>query len=373
MAQVFKWIVVFAVMTACVDPITFDALPPLQLLVVDGSITDEPGPYRVKISNGIELTADSSTHAPVSNVKITLHDDEGSTEALTEREPGDYWTAGVIRGKLGHSYYITIEMPDGKKFESEPEKIMPAGEVKDIHYQFEARTTTEKFGVLAADVFNIFVDGDAPASSNGTVNIRWRFTGTYKVLTFPQFHRTYLQGEFYYATPYECSGFRVAPALGGGTLEQIDPCTCCTCWVNQFDTSPQLSDAELVSDGQFRNVKVGEVPISTATFYEKYRVDIEQMTLSNSAFEFFKLVKTQKEGTSNLFQPPSGRIVGNIRSSGAESPVVGLFWAAAISRKSIFIQRSDVPYVLTPPETITEPCTKAYANSNTTKPANWDE
>ncbi|HMJ67850.1 MAG TPA: DUF4249 domain-containing protein [Cyclobacteriaceae bacterium] len=370
--SLIKWILIFIVVTACVDPIMVDAPGAAEILVVDGSITDAPGPYWVKISRGVSLEADSAVHTRVRNAIVKLYDDTGAVENFVEPRPGEYRTDGAIRGTIGRTYHITAQLPDGTILESEPEKIYPRGQITSIRHQFDARSDTRAYGVFAADAFNIFVDGDAPTANGEEAYVRWRMTGTYKVMTHPELHET-LALEFYYKTPYPCSGYNVAPALHGGILEKVTECTCCTCWVKQFDAKPQLSDTELVSNGQFRNVKVGEVPISGATFYDKYKIDVEQMTISRSAFEFFKLIRLQKDAPSNLFQPPPGRLTGNIRSSKEEQVVVGLFWATSVTRTSTYLLKSDVPYIVPPIKKITEPCNTSFAKSTTTKPADWDE
>jgi hypothetical protein len=367
-----KWILVFVAASACVDPIAFDAPPAAELLVIDGSITDQQGPYTVKITRGLGLDADTNAPPPVTGVVVKLHDDLGSVENFTETAPGMYSTGGTIRGTIGRSYHITLQMPDGSALQSEPEKILPTGEVQSIRYEFEPRRADKGFGILPADVFNIYIDADGGPEVNNESYLRWRFTGTYKVETFPQLHMT-LSQEFYYRDPRPCSGFVVAPAPNGGVLEQVAPCVCCTCWVKLFETQPQLSDTELVNDGQFRNLKVGEVPINPDSFFHKVLVEVEQMSISKVAFDYFRIIRTQKEGASDLFQPAQGRLRGNISSPNNKYQVVGLFWAASISKKSIYLSRTDVPYPLAPMEILTEPCYVVFQNATTTKPANWND
>jgi len=368
-----KCIVVVLVMGACVDPISFPIVDARDIVVVDGSINDAPGPYLVKISRGLRLNSDTVSNIPVNGAKITLHSDTGESEASTETEPGEYQTAGVIRGTVGVTYHIDIQMADGSTFESEPETILPSGHVTDIFYRYEARTTEKIYGTVAADVLNIFVDseeGDAPPGESSFV--RWRFKGTYKTVTFPQKHKTYLSGDFYYLTPFECSGYVVEPGLGGGILTQVAECTCCTCYVKQFETEPRLSDTDIVTNGEFRNVKVGEIPITRASFYEKYKVEIEQMTISKTAFDFFRIMRVQKEGASNLFQPAQSELKGNIKPVNADYQIVGLFWGASITSNSTYITKDAIPYRL-PVDSIAYPCTDAFKNSTTVKPADWND
>jgi hypothetical protein len=126
----------------------------------------------------------------------------------------------------------------------------------------------------------------------------------------------------------------------------------------------------LISGTQFNNIKVGEVPINEVLFYDKYMVDVEQMSLTKQAYNFFKLIRTQKEGASSLFQPPSGEIRGNINAVNNNESIIGIFWATSINKKTIFILPGDVPYKLVEPVPILYPCTN-YPNSTTVKPAGW--
>ena len=350
--------------------IHFDVPPAELLTVVEGTITDAAPPYTVKVSKGFSLGSDSATRLPLQGLRIKLFDDAGNAEDLTETRPGVYVTGGVIQGQVGHSYHIRLETPDGKLFESDEDKINPVGEIENIRYEYEARTLQSSYGTLPADVFKIYLDAQTVAGDENYV--RWRFKGTYKVITHPELHETEVIPYTPYKTPRQCSGYVVFPALGGGVLVKESECTCCTCWISQYETAPQLSDAQLVTDNGFRNVKIGEAPINTETFFEKYLIEVDQMSLTRKAFEFFSLVRAQKQGASSLFQPPSGEIRGNIRSLNSTDQIVGLFWATSIRSKSKFILRSEVPYNLTPITFVTEACDVQYRNASTSKPANWE-
>lgn len=370
--RIVGWIAGLVMVDACVDPIAFDAQAPASVIILDGSITTDPGPYTITMTSGLSLDQDSTASGPVTGASIVLHSDKGEDEPFIEIKPGVYQTGGVVQGSIGSTYHISLTMPDGATFESEPETITPSGHVEKINYQFEARTIEKSFGTQAADVFNIFVDAtSASAESTKTSFVRWRFTGSYVIETHPELHLRWLQGENWFLDPFPCSGWVVDPGPGGGVLRQAEECECCRCWITQHEPSPKLSDDQLVEGGLFRNLKVGEVPISRRTFFEKYKVQVDQMTISRNAFDFLKVIRAQKDGASNLFQPPPGKIVGNIKAVNASYPIVGLFWGASINTESIYISRNELPYVLAQ-DVITYPCTN-YGNSTNIKPAEWDE
>ncbi|MBA4144926.1 MAG: hypothetical protein C0523_04125 [Cytophaga sp.] len=364
-----RWILIIIIATACVEPINFTLPPPQYQTIVEGMISDSPGPYTVKVSKALDLNTDSVYRPPVENARIKLYDDEGNVENFVEINPGVYKTSGAMRGRIAHSYHIRIETEDGKIFESEPDQVNPVGKISSIRYEFESRKKEEKYGDVQADVFNIYLDADAGAKEENYV--RWRFTGTYKVVTNPELHEIFLQVSSY-RDPLPCSGYIVTPALGGGKLEKVGECSCCTCWVNQYENLPQLSDVQLVSNNQFKNIKIGEVPITPATFYDKYVITVEQLSLTKKTFDFFKLIRAQKEEASSLFQPPSGEIIGNVHSVNSDAAVVGIFWAASMKSKQIAIPRSNIPYLLAPIYFVPDACTKFYSNATTVKPDGWD-
>lgn len=363
------WVASLLLLLACVDPIDFEVPPAFEQIVVEGQITDKPGPYSVKISRAVSVSEQAQTPGPVTGAQVTLFNDEGASEPLVDQGNGLYLTSGAMQGRVGHRYHIRIEV-DGKVFESEPDLLNPVGEVTAIRYEFEARTKTLPYGEFKDDVFNIYIDSDAGPAQEKFV--RWRFTGTYKVLTNPELHET-LALEYWYKTPLPCSGYVVVPFIPGGRLEKRSECTCCTCWANHYEPAPQLSDTQFVEGGKFNNIKVGEVPINSASFYDRYLVHVEQISLSQAAFDFFRLVRAQKEGALSLFQPPSAEIKGNVSAIGNSTPVVGLFYASAITSKVIFLKSDVVPYNLPPIDFSTDECYKYYENASTTKPALWED
>ncbi len=366
----FLLLIVLVIIGSCVEPIEFD-IPPAELqTVVEGFISDDPGPYTIRVSEGFSLDDISSARRPISDLVITLIDDLGLTEQYTEVSPGVYQTSGAIEGEIGRSYYIRIEAPGGDIFESVPDMIRSTGVIEDIRFEYEARIVETNVTTLAADVFNILIDGNAGTEEESFT--RWRFKGTYEVLTYPELHLLRPPTYTPYPDPFPCSGYVVVGCIGATKIKQISPCECCSCWVSQYEDKPQLSDNLLVKNNEFRNIKIAEVPISAATFHNKYKIEVDQMSMTRQAFEFFRLVRSQKEDASNFFQPTFGEIIGNIKAINNEKSIIGYFWGTSIDRSSTFIKRDDIPYPIVPIEVSTNKCDLSYPFSSTVKPDGWD-
>lgn len=367
-----SFVLLIVLIMGCVEPIEFNVPPAESLMIIEGMISDQEGPYSVKLSRAISLDSDTLDVPPVTGASIRLHDDLGNIEDFEEVEEGLYQTRGAMKGEIGRSYHITVTTANGEVFESTPELIRLAGEVLEIRKEFKEDRQEGLFGEINKDHFNIYIDAtQGPDSDSYT---RWFMKGTYEISTSPELRETiYHPGAVPLKEPRPCSGYTTAvhPSGVGTIIVKVGECKCCVCYVTDFEKSPQISDNLLAKDGVLNNVKIGQVAVNSATFMVKYMVTVQQMSLSREAFDFFKLINIQKEQASNIFQPSSGELIGNIKALNAETRVVGLFWATAINEKIAFIQREDVPYGIPPFPVVEESCLLAFRNSTTDKPEAW--
>jgi len=362
--KVLKLFFVLILLDACVDPANID-IPAFQYqIVVDGYITTDPGPYVVKLYRSRPLgTADLDRLIPEKFAKVWIKDDQGTTEQLTETEPGVYQTSiNGIQGITGRKYHVEITTTSGKKYESTPDEIRPVGEVTAINYEFVEGNGA---GLHEGDGFRIFAD--ATGVPNQADLVRLRMVATYKVETFPQL-RTKTEDGGKIPDPYPCSGY-VRSDLGG--LVKVADCTCCTCWVNKYDDIPSVTDEKFTTNDIFRSEEVGFVPANRRTLYEKIHVEIQELSLTPETYLFWKLVKAQKEGVSNIFQPPSAELKGNVKALDSSEEVLGIFWAAGIHKKAIYLDKSNVPYLVQPIDTLAAPC-QFFTYSTNQKPSFWE-
>jgi hypothetical protein len=341
---------------ACIDRIDIPTPTTLPAdLVVDGMITDAPGPYTVKLTRGIHLDDSQFEGDPLHAKSVTLIDNFGNSEVMRETKTGIYKTqAGGMRGVVGREYFIRIETMDGHKYESVPDKINPVGDLDTLYYEFEAKKNREG---VDEQGYRIYVDSSIP-SSDSTFT-RWRFTGTYVVETLPQYKIRTSNGECGYA-PLECSGW----AWVNGELKEgyaYNPrtysyeyviglkCTCCRCWITPREHDPVVKSAYTHEDGKFNKLEVGYVPVDYYTFYEKYQVKVSQMSLSRNAYDFWLNISQQRQAINSLFQPVTGKVQTNFTENGNPTSVQGIFQASAIKTKIIYLDKTTHEIYTTPP------------------------
>ncbi|MGD1842989.1 MAG: DUF4249 domain-containing protein [Thermonemataceae bacterium] len=103
------------ILTSCEDVIDVDLDQGEVLLAVDGVITDQPLPQRVRLTTTAPYFENES--APVvTNATVVLTDSEGNTETLTNMGDGNY-EIRTIQGIVGNSYFLTINY-EGETYEA---------------------------------------------------------------------------------------------------------------------------------------------------------------------------------------------------------------------------------------------------------------
>ena len=105
-----KWYVLLLVLSlyACTKVINVNLNDASPQIVIEGIITNNPGPYQVQITKTVNFSA-SNTYPPVTGAVVKITDNVfATTDVLSETSPGVY-TTHIIQGIPGHSYQLNIE------------------------------------------------------------------------------------------------------------------------------------------------------------------------------------------------------------------------------------------------------------------------
>jgi hypothetical protein len=102
------WIAVIAVLVApaCKKIVTLKLNNVPAAIVIQGNVTNEPGPYYVTISQPVDFYADNN-FPPVSGATVLISNSEGQTDSLTEVSPGNYAT-NFLQGAPGDTYRLSV-------------------------------------------------------------------------------------------------------------------------------------------------------------------------------------------------------------------------------------------------------------------------
>ncbi len=370
------------ILNGCVEKISIGIEEGAKLpIVISGFISDQPGPYVIKIKESFDVGLRNSLEKPVSVKKLTLFDNVGNQEILLETTPGTYQSdINGMRGVVGRVYKLGVELFDGKKYVSIPDTLLQPGRMDSTYYKFEKNTQLSGVSNYAFDIYF-----DASAGLLNSYYFLWKFTGTFKVDTMGTSEEPCntpdCAGCSYCNFVSKCSGLRNYAPISSPQpiLRRLKPCECCTCWYRIFNDELVIRNYQYLQAGQFKAIKIGTIPIDDWRLQHKIYSEVSQFSLTRQSYLFFKAIKDQREGTASLFQPASGKIPSNfIQTDGKAEPILGLFYAASISSKSIVLTKNNVPqntYVFPPDNTpIPSPdCKNLYPNASTTKPSFWND
>lgn len=98
---------------SCEKVIDLDLNTSSPQMVIEGNISDAPGPYLVKLSKTVNYS-DANTYPPVSGALVIVSDNTGITDTLTETVTGSYQTHSII-GVQGRTYELKVSA-EGQNF-----------------------------------------------------------------------------------------------------------------------------------------------------------------------------------------------------------------------------------------------------------------
>ena len=117
----------------CEDVITLDLVDVLPQIVIQGSITDEDGPYIVNISKSTDYF-NPEANEKVENAIVIISDNKGNSENLVENEPGIYTTTN-FETAYTKNYNIEVR-PENKVYNASTTLVTPLV-LDSISYKLE--------------------------------------------------------------------------------------------------------------------------------------------------------------------------------------------------------------------------------------------
>ena len=252
MKNIFYCFFLLSLITGCIDKIELKEANVPRKLIVDGTVTNLPGPYFVTLSYSEPFNSTKITEL-VSGATVTVSDNLGNIYPLSAFTNGVYKTdSASFRGVVGRSYSVNIKTLDGKQYKSRPESILPPVPIDSITSRFVP-------GQIRTASFEVSVKVKDPSVSGNFYRWKWR---NYDTIDICRITRT---------------------KNDGGSFVFLAPC-CQKCWqiTTCYGCLALFSDD--LTNGKTFTQKVANIPFDNS--YDYY-MQIDQYSISKENYARF--------------------------------------------------------------------------------------
>jgi hypothetical protein len=317
--RAFIYFVFFMVsLASCTDSFVPDVEKFDELLVVDGAITDAPGPYTIRLSVSSK-PMQLSKFNPYPGCKVVIEDNVGNKAALIEQAPGVYRTiAAAIHGVVGRTYKLTISTPEGETYESTPEPILKGSAIRSVYGELVHKNNPNVF-----DGYQFYVDAETPEGKDKY--LFWQVESTYKFQSDYQVYGIYDNGLHPVADPNIVRNCYRTVKIGN--LYLLNP---------NEQIASELKHVQLNYEGN-----------SSKALLIRYSLNVTQLTIDKRAFTYWSEIKKMQDAGGELYTQQPYQVKNNLTNlSNPDRPALGYFMAASASEKRIFLNRPPIAFQL---------------------------
>jgi hypothetical protein len=282
-------------------------------LVVDGMITDEPGPYTIRLSRSSAVS--NPEFLPMINCEVTILDNLGNSETLFETTDGVYMThPDGIRGEPGRSYRLMIRLPNEKLYMSDFEPLTSSTGIDSIYHKVEYREVIDDDHPEVGLQFYL----DTDMAEQDTNFYLWRLESSFK---------------------YKAN--HLARFIFDGEMERFHPYdSLLTCWWTGSARQIFTYSTESLNQPVIKGFPLNFVNTETKALSIRYSLHVNQLSITRKAYNFYHSLEDLDSESGSLFAKQPYQVRGNVYSTDDEDePVLGYFIVAGSSKKRIFVDR----------------------------------
>lgn len=296
---------------SCLKEIEFETDFNQDILVVDGILTNSDQPDIISLSFAVDYGTQVFT--PFESATVRVYDSNGNSTLIQEIEPGRYQVDKMaLQPQIGETYYLEIELENGKIYQSTPETMLPVPPIDSISFSI----SVEEF---ANDLGNIVDRNLFQMRAFTTINTE----NTTDFLRWDVEHVFAFEQPFLYYIPFHQAAI---------------------CYVYQ-PLDPQVInvvDGRSFEGNTSVNAVVATKPMDyTFGFAQSYR--LRQYSLSEETFEYWNNINKVSNQVGNIFDAPPAPITGNMSNiNDTDEVVLGYFGVSAVSTKTLFVTKGDI-------------------------------
>ena len=306
-------------------------------IVIDGVLTDNPGPYTINISKAISYN-DANNLPAVTGAKVTISDNQGNQELLKEKTTGNYMTdAHGIRGIVGRNYTLTVQTLDGYVYQSSPCLLSPALQIDSVYGEITNQTSLIDNSPITMPQVQLYVDVSSPSKTNyyfkANLNLIKEVTVAEKIKNSPYNLMSIYHWDYSTVGPVVklVNGGNTVKKLALGSFEQGD-----------FTVSDSGTYIQETLNGQLLDyLESFRWPIAAANF-DGWIATFNVYALNLADYAYYKRMVDQLNAPDRLFDPIPTQLQGNMTClTDSKKLILGNFTVASKVTKNVMFYDSD--------------------------------
>ncbi|MEQ9374394.1 MAG: DUF4249 domain-containing protein [Imperialibacter sp.] len=325
----------------CIDPYDYPFEEKTNYLVVEGSITTEPGPHKVTLTTTRNIRNEKNAFKlRMQNARVTIATSSGWVERLVEQDTsGVYFTSADFRGEVGEKYQLKVVLEDSREYLSDSVQLQAMADIDSIGIKYGSESYVSELN-SALESTGFFVDAFVrePAKQTSYYRARWRYT--YLINTVGQTPRT--------------------------------------CWINVSPLEYGVFSSEQVVSNNITQYPLFFLPVRGVMFAEKIKVDVTISSENFASYQFWNSVYNTTYRQGGVFDPTPAFIPSNVHSVNEPGEIVlGQFSASDVKNVTKNIYARDFPERVDTEINYTEPCFKYPREDHSTitdvEPHDWND
>ncbi len=273
-----------------------------ELLVVEGIITDQPGPYIIKLSRSLPLGVRNVAN-PVKGCTVTVSDDLENTFNFKETVSGTYVSdPSVFRGVIGRQYTLHINLNatyNNHTYESFPVDLTPVPPIDSLYYEKE-NIEIGTGGSPSQQGCQVYLNTHDP--TNQCKYYRWEYTETWEFIL-----------------PYSVTNR--------------------TCWISDNSDVINIKNTSVIDEAKVDRYPINYISNASDRLSVKYSMLVNQYSLSEDEYLYWNKLQNFSQQVGGLYDLIPSAVPSNINClDDPDEKILGYFSVSGNSSKRIFIK-----------------------------------
>lgn len=294
------YLFLFLAVTGCIVQFVPKTTEDKEILVVEGLITNLPGPYTIKLTRSYPLGGQTAAR-PVHGYIVSVTDDLSNNYVFGESTAGSYVSSG-FQASIGRTYTLHISTNSGAgsvNYTSFPVEMLPVPPIDSIYYE------KQTLGVGSDNTPNqegcqVYLDTHDPTGK--TRFYRWEYQETWQ-----------------FALPY--------------IVTNKD------CWISENSDIINIKNLSGLDENRIKRFPLKFISNTSDRLNVKYSILVNQLSITEDEYSYWDKLVNLSQSVGGLYDVIPSSVSSNIYCpSDPNEKVLGYFSVSGSSSKRLFIK-----------------------------------